>query len=521
MINLSDEAKRILDEEQANIINSKKKYIYVSACPGSGKTYTVVKKIEKELQEIESYQGIIACSFTKESSEELKNRINKKFNLDNCFIGTIDSWVKSIICTFVNRALKEYNKYKNQIIIKNNVVLPDEKIKINGEYIVKDNQQYLTINEIVKYYDLYSYYKNIGNQYCNEWIQKLQNSEYEISFPSYFFASLIVRMDIFKDWFNNKYTTIYIDEAQDLNYFQHYFFDTIKKETNISIVMVGDANQSIYQFRGARPELFKKLLDKGYAEYKIDVSVRCHPSIIYYSNKIFDNHIKKAFDFETNVEIIDNIDIEFLKKLSGNTFILVESNKTAQKLYEQYKKDFDIVFTKKIDIDNKKYNDYYLNSNIIDELLKYYLNYDNVLDKYKYPFEKIEPLLLNCNSKIKPKDFKINKNIDIINFIENSCNILGLLISKETIIEIRNKLEDEKYKYNYYIVEKQNRIMTIHSSKGLENDNAVIVLDNQYNKVNDEFKNKLFVAITRARKKAYILSKNNSEVMAFLNNLLK
>ena len=131
--------------------------------------------------------------------------------------------------------------------------------------------------------------------------------------------------------------------------------------------------------------------------------------------------------------------------------------------------------------------------------------------------------LININIHLKRQNhyFKINKNIDIINFIENSCNILGLLISKETIIEIRNKLEDEKYKYNYYIVEKQNRIMTIHSSKGLENDNAVIVLDNQYNKVNDEFKNKLFVAITRARKKAYILSKNNSEVMAFLNNLLK
>lgn len=39
---------------------------------GSGKTYTVVKRIEKELQEIETYQGIIACSFTKEASEELK-----------------------------------------------------------------------------------------------------------------------------------------------------------------------------------------------------------------------------------------------------------------------------------------------------------------------------------------------------------------------------------------------------------------------------------------------------------------
>ena len=33
MINLSDEGKRILDEEQADIINSSQKYIYVSACP--------------------------------------------------------------------------------------------------------------------------------------------------------------------------------------------------------------------------------------------------------------------------------------------------------------------------------------------------------------------------------------------------------------------------------------------------------------------------------------------------------
>ena len=488
---------------------------------GSGKTYTVVKKIEKELQEIENYQGIIACSFTKEASEELKDRINKKLNLDNCFIGTIDSWVKNIICTFVNRALKECNKYKNQVIINNNVFLPDDKVRINGNYVVKNNHQYLTTNELVRYYDLYVNLKNIGNQYYNEWIHKLQNSEYEISFPSYFFASYIVKMDIFKDWFNSKYITIYIDEAQDLNYFQHYFFDTLKNETNIRIVMVGDANQSIYQFRGARPELFKKLLTKGYSEYKIDVSVRCHPSIIYHANKIFDNSIEKKFNMESNVEIINDIDIKFLKNLSNNTFILTESNKTAQELYEQYKNDFDIVFTKKIDLDNKKYNDYYLNSDIIDELLKYYLNYDNILDKYKYPFEKIEPLLHNCNSKIKPKDFRIDKNMDIVEFMEKSCDILGISVSKETINEIKKKLEDDKYKYNYYVVEKQNRIMTIHSSKGLENDNVVIVLDNSYNRINDEFKNKLFVAITRARNNVYILTKNNNEVKDFLNNLLQ
>lgn len=33
MINLNEEVKRILDDEQNSIISSNKKYIYVSACP--------------------------------------------------------------------------------------------------------------------------------------------------------------------------------------------------------------------------------------------------------------------------------------------------------------------------------------------------------------------------------------------------------------------------------------------------------------------------------------------------------
>lgn len=521
MTNLTDEKKRILDEEQANIINSTDRYIYVSACPGSGKTYTVVKRIEKELQEIEKYQGIVACSFTKEASEELKKRINKKLNLDNCFIGTIDSWIKNIICTFANRALKECNKLNNQVIIKNNIFFPEDNIKINGNYITKSNQRYLTVNDVVKYYDIYPSCKNIGNKYYNEWLQKLQNNEYEISFPSYFFASYIVKMDVFKDWFNNKYTTIYIDEAQDLNWFQHYFFDELKRVTNVNIVMVGDANQSIYQFRGARPELFKNLVQKGYREYKIDVSVRCHPSISYYANKIYEDTLQKRFDTSSRVQLINTIDLDFLKTLNDTTFILTENNKTAQDLYEVYKKDYDIVYSKKLDLDNKEYSDYYINSEIVDELLKYYLNYDNELDKYKYPYEKIESILKTVNNKIKQRDFIVARDLTLVDFLKNSCELLGIGINDKTINEIERKIEDEKYKYNYYVVDKKNRIMTIHSSKGLECDNAVIILNNQFNKINDEFKNRLFVAITRARENVYIKTSDNIDVEKFLQNLLE
>lgn len=56
---MNNSIRELLCEEQNKIIDSRCKYIIVSACPGSGKTYTLVKKIKKELNEIADYQGII------------------------------------------------------------------------------------------------------------------------------------------------------------------------------------------------------------------------------------------------------------------------------------------------------------------------------------------------------------------------------------------------------------------------------------------------------------------------------
>ncbi len=519
MINISSELKKILDSEQKSIIDALENYICVSACPGSGKTYTVVKMIEKELGINKDYQGIIACSFTREASEELKTRIDKKLNVQNTYIGTIDSLVKWIICLYVNRAFFEFEKSLLKIKIGNNVHYSKMEVLIDGKRIMK-NDKALTINDLTRYGYKNGKYHDVAQKYYKEWLKKLKKNEYEISFPSYYFASYIVKMDIFKSWFESQFTTIYIDEAQDLNYFQHYFFETIKANAKIKIVMVGDPNQSIYQFRGAKPEMFSSLEKKGYKVYKINVSVRCHPSIIYYANKIYDTTILKKYEDKSRVSIINSLDSKFLNNLKKDTFILTVSNKTAQGLYEQYKDSYDIIYSKKIDLDINEFNDYYLNIDIIDELIKYFLNYDNEIDKYKYPYEKIEPFILEINPNIKQKDFMI-KNEKINDYLIERCNLLGVSISNQTIYELTYMLEDEKYKYNYYVVEKKNRIMTIHSSKGLEANNVIIYLDNPYDKINDEFKNKLFVAITRAKENVYIISKNNVIVKNFLENLIK
>lgn len=64
-------------EEQKRIIQDKNN-IVVTARPGSGKTYTIVEKIQLILEELYNYQGIIAISFTNKASEELRKRCSSR-----------------------------------------------------------------------------------------------------------------------------------------------------------------------------------------------------------------------------------------------------------------------------------------------------------------------------------------------------------------------------------------------------------------------------------------------------------
>ena len=164
-------------------------------------------------------------------------------------------------------------------------------------------------------------------------------------------------------------------------------------------------------------------------------------------------------------------------------------------------------------------NDFDLNRDVLEELIKYYVNYDNIKDRYKYPLEDLMLYLNNVNEKLSKSDFKINGR-DFCIFMNDSIKKLNLDVSNDTVNIMYEKLIDEKYMYYYYISEKNNKIMTIHSSKGLENDNVVIYLNSTF-PINESFKNKLFVAITRAKKNVYIYYENCFSGVNYIKNLLK
>ena len=189
---IDESLKKELDRQQGIIINDKSKYLCVSACPGAGKTYTLVKKIVKELDNLKDFQGIIACSFTKESSKEIIQRLNDNEKLDNSYIGTIDSFImKLIIFPYLNRYL-----FSNNLISK----------RVEVKKIIIDNDKRL--NNYVRYYDSNIYVKKEANSYAKEWLDKLIEGTYSISFPAYILATQIIKMDIFKEYFSLRYPTI-------------------------------------------------------------------------------------------------------------------------------------------------------------------------------------------------------------------------------------------------------------------------------------------------------------------------
>lgn len=108
--------------------------------------------------------------------------------------------------------------------------------------------------------------------------------------------------------YRDAYAEIYIDEYQDVNPVQDMIFRSITRysqdgyETNR--FMVGDIKQSIYRFRGARPNLFAGYLDSFVSSDSdslwakkefLSENFRCSESVINFTNLVFSRIMKKSY----------------------------------------------------------------------------------------------------------------------------------------------------------------------------------------------------------------------------------
>lgn len=245
----------------------------VLAGPGSGKTTVITHRIKRLLEQGADPSGILVITFTKAAATEMKERFFHLMdeNETKVSFGTFHSVFYHI--------LKLAYRFP-----PGNVLGEDEKRGFFKDYLagsemeVEDESEFISsvINEIsyVKgsRIDLGYYY----SQNCpEEWFKKLFGG-YEdmlrrtgkIDFDDMLimcYELFSERKDILAAW-QKKYRYILVDEFQDINRIQYEIVRMIALPEN-NLFIVGDDDQSIYRFRGAKPEIMLGFM-KDYPDAK-------------------------------------------------------------------------------------------------------------------------------------------------------------------------------------------------------------------------------------------------------------
>ena len=101
-------------------------------------------------------------------------------------------------------------------------------------------------------------------------------------------AMLILNDEEAREEISKKYKYVFVDEYQDTNGVQENIISLIKRD---NVFMVGDLKQSIYGFRGCKPEIFSNKLStmekNGQKTAKLNYNFRSAKSILDCVNEIF------------------------------------------------------------------------------------------------------------------------------------------------------------------------------------------------------------------------------------------
>ena len=250
----------MFNKAQLNAINHYKGPAMVLAGPGSGKTTVITHRIKNLIEQYNiSPSQILVITFTKMAATEMKERFLKLTN--NRYLAVTFGTFHAIYFTILKHA---YNYNAANIIRQSKQIEFITSLIDNYELEFNNKEEFVQkiLSEIsfVKGQRIKEYtsvncppkvFEDIFNKY-NQMMARKRLIDFD-DMMGYCYELFDKRKDVLEAW-QNKYEFILIDEFQDISDIQ---FDVVRqlaaKYRNIFIV--GDDDQSIYGFRGARPQI--------------------------------------------------------------------------------------------------------------------------------------------------------------------------------------------------------------------------------------------------------------------------
>ncbi|MEG2353046.1 MAG: ATP-dependent helicase [Clostridium sp.] len=326
-----------LDKYQLNAVKTNLQNVLVVAAPGSGKTTTIINRVNYLITEKSiNSNNIIVITFTKAAAENMKARFikNTEGRVTPPFFGTFHGLFYRILRRYIEfDIINTNNTYR---IIKTQLALyldevSEEKVKeiINCISLFKTST--LTMEDFnpdidkqifISAYEAYEDYKSKNKLFD---FDDLQSKCKEI----------FNKNPKILEGYRTMFKYILVDEFQDCDMLQISILQSLNY--NNSIFAVGDEDQCIYGFRGSRPDCmvdFNKHFNNGQKIY-LSNNYRCPRNIVDASmnlikyNKVRnDKSINAVKDIISPIKVINSIN-EGIQASEISKIILEVKNKYA------------------------------------------------------------------------------------------------------------------------------------------------------------------------------------------------
>jgi len=303
-------------ESQQEAITTNDKHLRIIACAGSGKTTTVAGKVAYLLDPLNQFdikpENIIAFTYTEKAAGELKNKILNNVGqyrgMANMYIGTIHGWcLKSL----------QDNEYKYQSFS----VLDDIKLKlfvdkhydiIGMKEVTKlsnpsaslrrfiDTSLFVRVMDIVRESEIRS-----GAEFPANILSAKKKYQDTLESKKYFDFSMIMKkaLESLKDGTNltesikSNLKYLIVDEYQDVNPLQEKLINRLQEISGCRLIVVGDDDQNIYQWRGSNNKYIIDFENKFNKEevktIPLSVNYRSSEGITRLSETLISNNQKR------------------------------------------------------------------------------------------------------------------------------------------------------------------------------------------------------------------------------------
>lgn len=585
MTNYSSNQKKAIEHGEGPLM--------VLAGPGSGKTFVITHRIKYLIEGPGINPAhILVVTFSRAAAKEMKDRFEKLCSKSLVTFGTFHSVFFNLLKTAYGFGSEQiasdelrYTLIKE--LIKRNSIENEDINTLAGNLL---NEIALVKQDNISIKNYYSNsissdtFKKIYIDYESE-LEARGKLDFE-DMLSLTYELLSERSDILKA-VQNRYRYILVDEFQDINFLQ-YNIIKLMAGARQNITVVGDDDQSIYRFRGARPEIMLGF-ERDFRNVKkvfLDINFRSSTQIVNASTKLISFNSKRfpknfkakngdgapvsLIEFKNPFLEVNSIikDIkDYIKSGQdiNNIAVLYRTNLSPRLLIERLMRN-NIPFTIRDAIPNLF--DHWVAKDIIsyiklainigdksdllrisnkpnryisrDSLSSSRANIETLFDYYddkSYMIKRIVELRehLRTIKNLKPATALryIRNVVGYDEYIEEYCDMNG--VESDDCYSILGDLENSAAEYNNFndwfvhmdeykdeLIEarkKSNendkgvRLMTFHSSKGLEFDIVYIIDVNEgsvpYKKAKgvdeiEEERRMFYVAMTRARKKLFI-----------------